>query len=355
MAVKIGIIGAGSNGRGHAQAAKNAGFEVVAIADVNEASAKDAAKTLGIAHAFGNPADLLALKEVDGVIISVPNKFHKPTAVAAMEAGKDVLVEKPMALNRAECREMIDTAKKHKRILQIGFVNRLTTSSVAAKELIDAGRLGNVYHVKANYYRRRGIPGLGGWFTTKALSGGGPLIDLGVHIIDLVMYMLDFPTPKRVSGKVYASFGKDMKKYVFENMWAGPPRYDGVCDVEDSAHALIRLDGGVTFEMNTTWAGNFPEGSMNNLMGFFGDKGGITFQLGGKEVKLATEEHGHNVDIVPNLRPRVQFEDQVRLFASNIETRTEPAASGERGLIVQAIIDAIFESSEKDQEVEIKL
>ena len=220
---------------------------------------------------------------------------------------------------------------------------------------MDAGRLGTLYHLKANYYRRRGIPGLGGWFTTRALSGGGPLIDLGVHVIDLVLYLAGYPDPLRASGKVYANFGPRMRKYVYEDMWAGPPRFKGKCDVEDSAHALIRLDGGISFEMNTTWAGNFPDDSVNNLIGLFGDRGGLTFQLGGDTVKLATEEDGHNVDVTPKLRSAAPFEQQLRTFAHNVKTRTAPHASGRCGQIVQAVLDAIYKSSEQDREVPIKI
>ena len=203
--------------------------------------------------------------DVDAIVVAVPNKFHKDIAIAALTAGKDVLLEKPMALNAAECREINAAAKKSGKILQMGMVQRFSPTANTASALIKAGRLGNVYHAKSNIYRRRGIPGLGGWFTTKALSGGGPLIDLGVHILDLSLFLMDFPKPLRVSGKVYDNFGKDMKNYVYESMWAGPPKYDGTFDVEDSAHAMIRFEGGLTMEFNATWAGNFPDGSVNSL------------------------------------------------------------------------------------------
>jgi len=355
MSIRLGIIGAGTIGGTHAAAAKATGLDVACVADIDAKAARSFARTHGIREAFSDPKKVFASDGVDAVVIGVPNKFHKPLAVAAMKAGKDVLLEKPMALNRAECRQINAVAAQTKRVLQMGFMQRYTPVAVTARSFIDAGRLGKVYHIKANYYRRRGVPGLGGWFTTKALSGGGPLIDLGVHIIDLAMYLAGYPTPLRVSGKVYANFGKKMKKYLYESMWAGPPRFGGKCDVEDSAHALIRLDGGVSFEMNTTWAGNFPDDSVNDLIGLFGDKGGVTFQLGGDTVKLATEEQGHNVDVVPKLRHAQPFEEQIKLFAHNVKTRTAPEASGRCGQIVQAILDAIYRSSELDREVPIKI
>jgi predicted dehydrogenase len=249
---------------------------------------------------------------------------------------------------------MNDAAKKAKKLLQVGFVNRYTTSGVAAKKLVEAGRVGNIYHLKANIYRRRGIPGLGGWFTTKALSGGGPMIDLGVHAIDLITYIAGQPKPLRASGKVYDYFGKDMKKYVYEGMWAGPPRYDGTFDVEDSAHAMVRLAPEITLEVNVTWAGNFPDESVKNVMGVFGDKGGVTFELGGKEVTLATEEDGMNVDIKPKLVPVNPWDSQCHAFVEAIKTRKIGHADGRSGLYVQSILDAIYKSSAANKEVEIK-
>jgi predicted dehydrogenase len=353
--IKLGIIGAGAIGAHHTATAKRVGVEVVGVADVNETAARALAQKEGVAVALADPLALLAIEDIDAVVVGVPNKFHKDLALAAMRAGKDVLLEKPMAMNVAECREINAEAKAQKRIVQIGFVHRFTTVAQTAKRFIDDGTLGTIYHAKANMYRRRGIPGLGGWFTTKQLSGGGPLIDLGVHVIDLAMHLMHFPRPLRVSGKVYANFGPRMKDYLYEGMWAGPPRLEGEFDVEDAAHALIRFEGGLTLETNVTWAGNFPENALPSLMGFFGDKGGLTFQLGGNEVRIATEANGHNVDLVPKLRPAEHADDQLRHFVECVRTRKEPITSGEKGQVVQALIDAIYRSSEQDREVEVEV
>jgi predicted dehydrogenase len=353
MSINLGIVGAGGIGKAHLASAKKVGVNVVCIADVNGAMAKEVATANGVPNHTDDPQKLFNDKSIQAVVIGTPNKFHAPLAIAALQAGKDVLVEKPMAMNAGECRQMIDARDKSGKILQVGFVQRYSAVATTARAFIDAGRLGNIYHVKANYYRRRGIPGLGGWFTTKALSGGGPLIDLGVHIIDLVMHLMKYPKPVRASGKVYAKFGADMKHYLYESMWAGPPRYDGKCDVEDSAHALIRLEGGATLEMNTTWAGNFPENAVPNIIGLFGDKGGITFNLGGDKVQIACEDLGHNVDLSPKLRTVVAFDEQMKHFADNVVNRTKPHATGENGMTVQSILDAIYKSSELDREVEM--
>lgn len=356
MSVKIGIIGAGAIGRVHTQAFKRNGYDIIAVGDTNPPVATALIESESLTHATaGLPESVLDNKDVQGVVVCVPNKFHMPVAIAAMEAGKHVLVEKPMGLNSAQCREMIAVAQKQRCVLQVGFVHRYSTVGVAAKHFIDAGRLGEIYHMKANYYRRRGIPGLGGWFTTRSLSGGGPMIDLGVHVIDLITYLAGQPEALRASGKVYDHFGKRMKDYVFENMWAGPPKLDGVFDVEDSAHALVRLAGGITLEINVTWAGNFPEESVKNTMAILGTRGGIAFELSGKEITLATEEERHNVDLKPKLREQNPWDGQTRAFAQAIETGEVGHADGQSGLYVQSILDAIYASSEQDREVEITL
>ncbi len=353
MSVVLGLIGCGAIGEVHARAANRAGVTLAGVSDIKLAAAEALAQRHGVSLVASNNEELIRRPEIQGIIVATPNDVHADIAIEAMEAGKDVLCQKPMALNAQQCRMMNEAAQANERILQIGFVHRYTPVARTAKALIDAGRVGAIYHAKAAIYRRRGIPGLGGWFTTKARSGGGPLIDLGVHLIDLAMYLMDFPKVQRVSAKVYANFGKDLKKYVYEEMWAGPPDYQGVCDVEDAAHALVRLENGATLEVNATWAGNFPEKSLNNIVGIYGDTGGVAFEMGGTQVQLATQEHGHNVDIIPKLRSVDHFEEEIKSFAQSMTQRTEAFASGRQGQIVQSIIDAIYESSELDREVEL--
>jgi predicted dehydrogenase len=268
-----------------------------------------------------------------------------------MQAGKDVLLEKPMGLSRAECAVINRVAERTGRILQIGMANRFSAVAQAARPIVSTGELGHIYHAKALLYRRRGVPGLGGWFTTKEISGGGALIDNGVHIIDLALWLMGFPPVTRVSGKVYSFFGKRMKDYVYETMWAGPPNLEGVCDVEDSAHALVHFVGGATLDLHVAWAINVPIKLESSLMGFFGDRGGLTFELFGDHLDLATEQNGRNVDRRIDVSKVDQFTHQMRAFAQSIQTREAPVATGQQGEFVQSILDAIYESSLTDREV----
>ena len=353
--MRLGIIGAGSIGEVHAKAAKEAGTTVARIADVDLEKAKELAADYEGCQPTGDIKELLADEAIDAVAVCVPNRWHKELAIEAMQAGKDVLLEKPMGLNAGECAEINAVAAETNRILQVGMVYRYSAAGQAAKDVVESGDLGDIYHAKAHLFRRRGVPGLGGWFTTKALSGGGPLIDLGVHIIDITSWLMGFPKPERVSGKVYSHFGKRMKDYVYEDMWAGPPRLDGTCDVEDSAHAIVHFEGGRTLDLQVSWAINMPTPNMDSAetIGLFGDRGGLTFRLFGEHVDVATEQYGRNIDERILLTKADQFVEQAKAFAHCVETRESPRSTGEQGHTVQTIIDAIYQSSETNREIEI--
>ena len=353
MTIRLGIIGAGTIGEVHAKAFTAIGQTVAAVADVNLSTASKLADEYDGAKAYADPQQLIANEDVDAVVIGVPNRWHKELAVAAMQAGKDVLLEKPMGLNATECQEINDVASATGRILQVGMVYRFSTVGQGARAVVDSGDLGEIYHAKAHLYRRRGVPGLGGWFTTKALSGGGPLIDLGVHIVDMICWLIDFPKPQRVSGKTYSYFGRRMKDYTYEGMWAGPPKLDGTCDVEDSAHAMIHFEGGATLDLQVSWAINMPGVGEKDktMLGLFGDQGGLTFQLGGTHLNVASERYGRNVDTQVMLPERKLFEEQATAFVQSVESRKRPPATGEQAQAVQTILDAVYQSSETDREV----
>ncbi len=353
MGIRIGIIGAGTIGEVHAKAADEVGTTVARVADVDLEKAKLLAGKYEGALATADFKEVLNDESIDAVAVCVPNRWHKDLAIEAMRAGKDVLLEKPMGLNAAECAEINAVAAETKRLLQIGLVYRFSAAGQTAKSVVESGDLGTIYHAKAHLFRRRGVPGLGGWFTTKEISGGGPLIDLGVHIIDISTWLMGLPKPTRVSGKVYSHFGKQMKDYVFEDMWAGPPKLDGICDVEDSAHAMIFFEGGCSLDLQVSWAINMPTSNRDSAetISLFGDRGGLSFKLFGEHVDVATESYGRNVDTRILLTETDQFTEQARQFAHCVASRETPLVTGEHGQYVQAIIDAIYESSESDREV----
>lgn len=268
-----------------------------------------------------------------------------------------MLLEKPMSIDVAGCDEILKAAHSAKGKLQIGFVCRGTPAALAVQRFVQGGRLGKIHHIKASMYRRRGIPGLGGWFTTKKHSGGGPLIDLGVHVLDLALHLCGHPKVQRVSGVAWSKFGSPIADYKYTWMWAGPPKLDGSFDVEDGAMALIRCAGDLTIELNVTWATNMPEGSIKDGIAIWGDKGGAHFEVLGKEATIATEEEGMIVDIKPLIHapdPMEQaWDEQYRLFSKVVTENQQPTATGAHGRALAQAIAAIYQSSKENREVEL--
>ncbi len=218
MPLSLGFIGAGNINRVHMKDAQQLGLNLAAAADVVPASLEQVKTTFGITKTFLDYRKMLADKSIDAVVIGTPNKFHAAQAIAALQAGKHVFLEKPMAMNVGECDAILAAHKKSRKILQMGMVNRFRGSSQALKNYVDSGRCGNLYSGQAYWYRRRGVPGFGGWFTTKSMSGGGALIDIGVHYLDLALYLMGFPKPVAVSGMTY-NIWKRLDSYNYSGMW----------------------------------------------------------------------------------------------------------------------------------------
>ena len=199
MTIGLGIIGAGSIAAVHAKAAADAGSRVVAVHDVDASRAEglaaqhDGARSVSLQELLDDPS-------IDAGVVACPNAYHTVSAMALLEAGKDVLLEKPMAMTPGECDEIIAAAREADRLVQMGFVCRCAPVATAVGELIEQGRLGRIYHAKASLYRQRGIPGLGRWFTTKSQSGGGVIMDLGVHLLDLIVHLCGSPRPTRAGS-----------------------------------------------------------------------------------------------------------------------------------------------------------
>jgi predicted dehydrogenase len=183
------------------------------------------------------------------------------------------------------------------------------------------------------------------------------LIDIGVHLIDLAMHLTGHPKPLRVSAHTASSFGSPIKDYRFTEMWAGPPNEKGVFDVEDNAFGLVRFEGGMTLEISVTWAANLPDDSLPSGMTVLGDRGGAYFDVWGRKIAIATEEQGHLVDLKPQLPAGdpwpLAWKRQHELFAASVRDRSQPPATVEHGRCVQAVIDAMYRSSQQQREVEI--
>jgi len=346
--IRIGLIGAGGIASVHMQElGKLRGeCEIVAITDAALPLAEKRAKEFGVPLVSPSPEALLSLPEVDAVIVAVPNKYHKAYTVAALQSGKHVLVEKPMGLNVEDAKEIVRAERRSGKVVMIGHQMRWEWVPLHIRERIERGELGRIYSAKTGWFRRQGIPGWGSWFTRKDEAGGGPLIDIGVHMIDLAFFLMGEPKPVTVSGAVYAEFGPRKRGL---GGW-GVPDWSGYYDVEDFATALIRMEDGRTLTLEVSWAAHVDGDSMP-FVHLFGTDGGALIR--GETGKYLTERDGKPVD-VPLVPPADDEGGRVRLarhFLECIRTGRKPATSVETGLRSNLIIEGIYESSRTGREV----
>ena len=279
--------------------------------------------------------------------VCTPNNMHPTISIDAMRAGKDVLCEKPAARTYAEALEMQKVQHETGRILNIGVVNRFNDSVNLIKKFIDDGKLGEVFHVYVSFRAHRSIPGLGGAFTTKAIAGGGALIDWGVHYLDIVMYCCGDPKPVTVTGEAFCKLGRDMKNYAYKSMWAeNTKNVDGTYDVDDSVTALIRTEGPV-ITVNGAWAQNI--GQSETYIDFMGDKAGIRLQYG-SDFTVYTAEHGALIEYKPEFKMRDHFQNEIDAFVDCVKTRKKLPSHIDTVIITARMMQAIYDSSAAHQE-----
>ncbi len=348
--VRIGIIGAGNIGNVHAfQFSQLSDFcEVVAITDMSMPLAKQRAAEYKIPNIMSSPEELINCKDVDAVIIGVPNHFHAPLAVKAIEAGKHVLLEKPMAIHADAARDIVRAATDASQIVMIAHQMRFESIAMQIKEQIDRGELGQIYTAKTGWYRRKGIPGWGTWFTKMDESGGGPLIDIGVHMLDLALYLMGNPKPVSVSGSTYAQFGPKRKGI---GSW-GKPDWNGHYDVEDLATALIKMEDGSSLTLEVSWAVHMDTDN-EPFIHLMGSEGGAFYR--GKSGKLLTEKFDCPLETAL-VTPADDQGERARLsrnFLTCILEGKAPESNVTTGFTNNLVLDAIYESSRTGKEVQL--
>jgi predicted dehydrogenase len=280
-------------------------------------------------------------------------------AIDTLAAGCHVLCEKPLAINAADAERMVAAARRSDKILMVAFNRRYISNAIVLKQLIDAGVLGPIYYARAGWTRRSGIPGFGGWFTTKALAGGGALIDLGVHMLDLALYMMGYPRPVAVSGATYAEFGPRGKgTWAYGTRPADPAQ--AIFDVEDFATGFIRFENGATLVLEASWAGYQLLGDDIYLQ-LYGRTGGARLAMPNfreeHSLRLTTEMGGTLVDAVPELPQEKginEYDREIAAFVQSIRTGVPPPVTAEQGLTVMRIIDALYRSAQTGQEVRVQ-
>lgn len=347
--LKIGIIGVGNISGMHIQAyQQNPNVELYAFCDINETQLKKRAEEFGVSRTFTNKEDMLALPELDAVSVCTWNSAHAECTIAALEAGKHVLCEKPMATNAEDARRMKEAAEKSGKLLMIGFVRRFGNDCAVLQDFLNTGFFGDLYYAKATYLRRNGCPG--GWFGEKARSGGGPLIDLGVHVIDLVRYLMGNPKPVSVYGATYQKLFdrrdlKDKKEYV-----ATSKTDHDIYDVEDLASAMIRFDNGATLAVEASFSLNLKKNTGD--IELFGTKAGAKLS---PELEIFTETNGYMTNVTLEKPTALSFdglfEGEINHFVDCIQNGTACQAPAEDGIQLMRILDAIYESARTGHEV----
>ncbi len=354
--IKVGIVGIGGIGRGvHLESwTTNPDVEVVALCDILIERAQNAAEKYNIPYVFDNYKDLIALDEIDVVDICTPNKFHSIIAVDSLNAGKNVLCEKPDAMNYDEVLKMKEAYEKSGKLLIVMRNNRFTAESMFVKKYIEAGKMGEIYYAKCGWVRRRGIPGKGGWFTTKELSGGGPLIDLGVHMMDLTVWLMGNPRPVSVVGSTYSKFGESSTQADSENSKFGDSKSDGIYNVEDLATGYIKFDNGATMVIEFSWAENIE--TENRYYELMGTKAGAKWHSAYNNGKLTIygEEQGITTNIAPNFKKsgkREQHAGNIDHVVDCLMGREKPVFLPQQGVDMIGIISAIYKSAETGKEI----
>ena len=348
--MKVAIIGCGTIANAaHIPAyMKNPDVEIKYFCDVIPERAQAAVEKYGCGTAVSDYRQALADPEIEAVSVCTPNNMHPVVSIDAMRAGKNVLCEKPAARTYAEALEMQKVQHETGKILNIGVVNRFNDSVNLIKKYIDGGKLGEVYHVYVSFRAHRSIPGLGGAFTTKAIAGGGALIDWGVHYLDIVMYCCGDPKPVTVSGETFCKLGKDMKNYAYKNMWAeNTKNLNGTYDVDDSVAALIRTEGPV-INVNGAWAQNI--GEAETYIDFMGDKGGIRLAYG-SDFTVYTAEYGALVEYKPEFTMRNHFENEINAFVDCVRTGEKLPSHIDTVIVTAKMMQAIYDSSDAHREI----
>jgi len=350
--MRVGIIGAGTIAHyAHFPGyQKVPGVEIVAISDIDAARAETAKARWNIPASYTDYRQMLKLG-LDAVSICTPNYLHAEMTIAALEAGCHVLCEKPMAMNAGEAEQMVTAARNAGKFLMIGFNNRFRADAMALKKLIGQGLLGEIYFAKAGWVRRRGIPGHGNWFTTRAKSGGGALIDIGVHMLDLAVWLMGRPQPVAVMGATYAKFGPRPGRGT--GSW-GEPVPGGIFDVDDLAGAMIRFTNGATLLLEASWAAHIEK--EHTFVHLLGTEAGAQVVSPPAQAKVFTEKEGVSQDITlvtPEQPSGAAHHAEIAAFVRCIKEGVPPESSGEDGLRIMRILDAIYRSAETGTAVRV--
>lgn len=343
--LRFGVLGAGQISRlACPEIDRHPHARVVAISDPHPGRLTAARELLGPVRTYHDSDSLLTDEQIDAVYIATPNALHAPQALRALAAGKHVIVEKPFSTSASEAQAMIEQAERFGKIISVGMNQRFLPDCQRLARLVRSGALGDVYHAQAFWFRRAGIPKLGSWFGSKALAGGGALYDIGVHLLDLALFLLDRFEPVSVSGHVYSTFGP---RGLGEGGWGLSDRDQPAFDVDDSATAWLRFADGATLTLDVSWARHQGESDRMNVV-LSGSEAGAACYPG--ELYRA-KSNQYETTPLPELPLTYPHQSRFHNFIGAILGSEALCATPAQALAVQRILDAIYESSRLHREV----
>lgn len=348
--LKVAVIGCGTIANSaHIPAyLKNDEVEIKYFCDIILEKAQACVEKYGCGQAVRDYHDFLNDPELDAVSVCTHNDFHSVISIDFMRAGKHVLCEKPAARILSEALEMQKVAHETGMILNIGVVNRFNTYVMKVRELIENGELGEVFHVYASFRSHRSIPGIGGDFTIKEKSGGGVLIDWGVHFLDLILYCCCDAKPLAAYGNAFSKLGKDIKNYEYLSMWASDTaELDGTYNVDDSVTGIVRTDGPV-ISFNGAWAQNIGEREM--FIDFMGDKAGIRLEYC-SDFRIWSVKNGMLTETQVKSRTTDMYENEVNDFIRCIKCGDKNQQYIDYAVETSKVLQAIYDSSEANKEI----
>lgn len=357
--LKVGVVGVGWAGQQHVKAFSAIdGVEIVAVAGMETELLESIQSEFHIPHGFARWEDLVELCGLDAVSVAVPTFLHAPITVAALERGLHVLSEKPLARNGEEGAAMVAAARKAGRVLDVVFNHRRRGDVTKLKSIIDEGTLGRPYYAKASWLRRRGIPTLGSWFTNPELAGGGPLADIGVHVLDYALHLLGEPKVLSVSASTYSELGSQGRGGDVNYLAASSSHK---FEVEDFASAFIRLEGGVTLLVEAGWASYRDQA---DLMDFrvYGTDGGAelraaqSHEISEAGLRIFTDDdNGTSIDYEAETLEDGNHPAVVEEFVNAIRAGENEWGShdGSVALSRALVIDACYTSAREQREVRL--
>jgi predicted dehydrogenase len=350
--LRAAVIGLGI-GKSHAKGYLNSSdADLVAVCDMNPERLQQSADEWKVEGRYVDYHAMFKEADLDVVSVCVPNALHAEVSIAAMEAGCHVICEKPMAVSVGEAEQMVAAAKRTGKQLMVCYNYRYRTDSQWMRRIIQSGKLGQIYHASVSWHRETGIPGWG-LFGSKQASGGGAFIDLGVHIIDLALWVMDFPEALTVSGSLRSLFGPVARK-----TWGRKPGQTvDQFDVDDGGVAFIRLVNGVSMLLHVTWAEHTQPKEDSFRIEIQGTEGTVIQHVrhygSNDTLRYFTEIESESVTITPDIRfegPQ-SHEALVRDLMSSLRQGQTPATSGEQGLATIHILEALYQSSEQGHEI----